>query len=101
MEITFSRIKEEGILGIRYIESKGTRMHLVDGHGYQTAHMYPKDASYREWARQIKNKDKMFISEVLSVIHGSDYHKLIMKMAVPIRQVSVDETNPVATDRYQ
>ena len=100
MEITFSRIKEEGILEIRYIESKGSRMHLVDSHGYQTAQMYPEDLSYLEWARQIKNKNHTLISEVSPVIHGNDYHKLIMKMVVPVWQISVDETNPVATNKF-
>ncbi|KAF0144848.1 MAG: sensory box sensor histidine kinase [Nitrospirae bacterium] len=100
MEITFSRIKEEGILEIRYIESKGSRMHLVDSHGYQTAQMYPEDLSYLEWARQIKNKNNTLISEVSPVIHGNDYQKLIMKMVVPVRQISVDETNPVATNKF-
>ncbi len=100
MEITFSRIKEEGILEIRYIESKGSRMHLVDSHGYQTAQMYPEDLSYLEWARQIKNKNNTLISEVSPVIHGNDYQKLIMKMVVPVWQISVDETNPVATNKF-
>ncbi|MDO9289026.1 MAG: ATP-binding protein [Thermodesulfovibrionales bacterium] len=100
IEITFSRIKEEGILELRYIESKGSRMHLVNSNGYQTAHTYPEDMSYLEWARQIKNQDAMLISEVSSVIHGSDYQKLIMKMAVPVWQISVDETNPVATNKF-
>ncbi|MBI5204064.1 MAG: PAS domain S-box protein [Nitrospirae bacterium] len=100
MEITFSRIKEEGILEIRYIESKGSRMHLVDSHGYQTAQIYPEDLSYLEWARQIKNNNNTLISEVSPVIHGSDYQKLIMKMVVPVWQISVDETNPVATNKF-
>ena len=100
MEITFSRIKEEGILEIRYIESKGSRMHLVNSNGYQTAHTYPEDMSYLEWARQIKNQDAMLISEVSPVIHGNDYQKLIMKMVVPVWQISVDETNPVATYKF-
>ncbi|MEK7197100.1 MAG: PAS domain S-box protein, partial [Nitrospirota bacterium] len=100
MEITFSRIKEEGILEIRYIESKGSRMHLVDSHGYQTAQMYPEDLSYLEWARQIKNKNHTLISEVSPVIHGNDYQKLIMKMVVPVWQISVDETNPVAANKF-
>ncbi|MFA4828309.1 MAG: ATP-binding protein [Thermodesulfovibrionales bacterium] len=100
IEITFSRIKEEGILELRYIESKGSRMHLVNSNGYQTAHTYPEDMSYLEWARQIKNQDAMLISEVSPVIHGNDYQKLIMKMVVPVWQISVDETNPVATYKF-
>jgi len=100
MEISFSRIKEEGALEIRYIESARPRTHLADSNGYQTVSACPEDVHYLKWARQIKNKGSILISEVFPVSHGSERQKLTMKMAVPVWQGSVDELHPVATDKF-
>lgn len=100
MSITFPSIKEEGALEIRYLESSGSRTYLVDNHGYQTVSPDPENIHYLNWARQGKNKNSILISEVFPVIRESNYHKLIVEMAIPVWQVSVDETNPVATNNF-
>lgn len=104
MGITFSSIKEEGALEIRYVESRKPQTHLVDTHGYQTVHTYPEDIDYLKWAGRPENRGVMRISEIIPVIYGnpqgSAYQKLIMRMALPVWRVSVDETNPVATGKF-
>lgn len=100
MVITFSSIKDDGALEIRYIESARPRTHLADSNGHQTVNAYPEDVHYLEWARQIKNKGSILISEVFPVIRGSEYQKLIKKIALPVWQVSVDESHPVATNKF-
>lgn len=100
MEIAFSRIKEEGVLEIRYIEPAKPRAHLVDIHGYQTVDTDPEDIHYLKWAAQGKNRGNISISEVFPVIYGSDYQKLVMKLAVPVWQVSADESHPAATHKF-
>lgn len=104
MEITYSSIKETGALEIRYVEAGRFQTHLIDNNGYQTIKPYPECLEYIDWAKQPGNKGKILISEVLPVIYGdingSHYQKLIMRMVTPVWQVSVDETNPVATNRF-
>ena len=100
MKISFSRIQEEGTFEIRYVESEKPRTHLADSNGYQTAAAYPEDQHYLEWARQIKNRGSILVSEVFPMTHGGEYQKLTMKMAVPVWQGSVDELHPVATDKF-
>jgi two-component system NtrC family sensor kinase len=100
MQITFSGVSEEGTLEIRYLESSGTRSHLVDKHGYQTVHPDPHNISLLQWASQEKNQGNILMSEVSKIIYDNNYQTLIMKMAIPVWQVSVDETNPVATNKF-
>ncbi len=99
MGITFSSIKEEGVLEIRYIESKD-RAHLVDAQGYQTIHTYPECLEYLEWASQAKNKGKILITEINPIVYGNKYQTLSMKMILPVWQTSVDETNPVTGNKF-
>jgi len=100
MEISFSRVKEEGTFEIRYIEAAKPRTHLADSNGYQTVGTYPEDVRYLEWARQKENKGRIMASEVFPVAHGSEYQKLTMKLALPVWQNSVDDLHPVATDKF-
>lgn len=100
MQITFSGVSEEGALEIRYLESSGKRTHLVDKHGYQTVHPDTEDISFLQLASQGKNQGKILISKVFPVIYGNNYQTLIMKMAVPVWQVSLDESHPKPTNKY-
>lgn len=100
MGITFSSIKEQGALEIRYVESSQTKTHLVDISGYRTTHTYFEDVSYLLWANNGGNKGVILLSEVIPTVSGENYQKLIVKLALPVWQDSVDETHPVATGRF-
>jgi PAS domain S-box-containing protein len=100
MGITFRSIQEEGLLEIQYVESSGAGMHVVDSDRYQTMHPDPESLRSLAWARQAANKGKILISDITPVVWGNDYHKLIMKMSIPVWQVSVDGSNPVATNKF-
>lgn len=100
MGITFSSIKGEGALEIRYIESVRPLTHLVDTYGYQTVKVYPEDVDYLKWASEIKNKGNIFINEIVPVDDRDKKHKIIMKMVLPVWQVSVDESHSLATDKF-
>lgn len=100
MQITFSSIREKGALEIGYLESSGRLTHLVNHDGYYTAHPDPENIRYLDWARSPENKNMVLMSEVLRVVYVSSYQKLILKMAIPVWQVSVDESNPVAKNKF-
>lgn len=100
MGIAFSSIREEGAFEIRYVEAARLKTHMVDNRGYRTEHRLPEDMHYLGWAGRRENKDDILISEVSARINEAHDHKLLMKMAIPVWQVSVDDTNPVATNRF-
>ena len=99
MQITFSSMKEEGIVEIRYLGSNSVT-HLVDAKGYRIIRTHPEDTVYLGWARQPEHKGTMLLSDVLAPLPEGGHQSLIMKMALPVWQVSVDETNPVATNNF-
>ncbi|MBI5739578.1 MAG: PAS domain S-box protein [Nitrospirae bacterium] len=102
MGITFSSIREEGALEIRYVESTGQRTHLLDSGGHQVGNSAPEDRKCLEWARHAENKGSILLREREAPWRRKEDGKefLVMKMAVPVWQVSVDEANPVATNKF-
>ncbi|MDP2276663.1 MAG: ATP-binding protein [Nitrospirota bacterium] len=100
MQITFSSIKEEGILEIQYIESSKSKTHLVNNRGYRIVSSLPENLNYLDWAGQVKNKGKILINEVISVSQGDKNPRITMKMVLPVWQVSVDESHPLAINRF-
>ncbi len=100
MEITFSGIKGEGALNIKYIESGGSRAYLIDGRGYKIEYPSLEEMDYLKWARIANNKGNILISEPITNINVGKYKKLMMKMMIPVWQISVDEKYPVATNKF-
>ncbi len=118
MGITFSSVREQGVLEIRYIESMlqqthvtmryieslKQQIHLVDAGGYRISETSPEDLLFLKWAGNVKNKGSILLGEATptSVYTEKDGKRefLAMKMAVPVWQTSVDEANPAATDRF-
>lgn len=100
MRITFSSIKEEGILEIRYIESSKSKTHLVNNRGYRIVRPLPENLNYLDWAGRVKNKGKILINEIIPVSQGDKNPRITMKMVLPVWQVSVDESHPLATNKF-
>jgi PAS domain S-box-containing protein len=100
MGITFSSIKEEGAMEIRYMESSGEKTYLVDVHGYRKVSPNHENSGYLKWASDEKNKGSIMMTEVATVVRGGGNQRLITKMIMPVWQVSVDETNPSATNEF-
>ncbi|MBI5407835.1 MAG: PAS domain S-box protein [Nitrospirae bacterium] len=114
MGITYSSVRETGTLEIRfiesmqqqdhvtmrYIESLRQQTHMLDGNGYRIENTQPEDLLYLKWAGQVQNKGKVLFGEITPVVSGRDSQNLIMKLAVPVWQVSVDEAHPYVTDKF-
>ncbi len=114
MGITYSSIREAGTLEIRFIESTQQQdhvtmryietlkqqTHLLDGSGYRIVNTHPEDLLYLKWAGQVQNKGNVLLGEITPVVSGRDAQKLIMKIAMPVWQVSVDEAHPFVTDKF-
>lgn len=100
MGITYSSVKEEGVREIRYAESTGGRAYILNANGYKIRAASPEDIAYLRWAGHKKNKGIILTSEVRPASYGDNGATLIAKMAVPVWQVSLDETNPVAKNEF-
>lgn len=99
MGITYSSVKDESVLEIRYVEAGRPRSHFIDAGNYRTVTTYPEDTQHLRWAGRPENRGRILLDKI-TVIRVGDYHRLTMKMAAPVWQVSVDETNPVATHEF-
>lgn len=99
MGIVFSSIKDEGALEMHFVEKNGSKMHLVDKQGYSTLKPSQEDMNYLKWAECEDNKGGIHISD-LSLMTYENKQKLIMQLALPVWQVSVDEANPVAKNKF-
>lgn len=98
--IAFSSIQEIGGLEIRFVENKTLKTHIVNDRGYSSARMHPDDIEFLEWAKLIENKERIFLTEVLPMGQDGSADKLVMRMVLPVWQVSVDEAHPVATNQF-
>ena len=96
----FSSIKDEGALEIRFIEDRRPKAHVVDSSGYQSMQPHPEDMDYLKWARAEGNKGNVLITHILPAVYGGHYMKLVLRMVVPVWQVSVDETHRVAQNKF-
>jgi PAS domain S-box-containing protein len=101
MEIAFSSIKHEGTMGIRFVEDKSLKTHhVLENQKCHTEPPDPEDKHYVEWARSEKNKDNIYLTDVSPVQHMDKSQKLLMKMILPVWQVSVNESHPVAPNKF-
>jgi two-component system, NtrC family, sensor kinase len=101
MEITFSTIKHAGALEIRFTDQNLQRTyHVLNNHSCSSEKPTSEDLHNIEWAGREENKGK-FLVTVASTIHDTDQHpNPITKMAIPVWQVSVDQSHPVALKKF-
>jgi two-component system NtrC family sensor kinase len=94
MRATLSSVREEGVVEVRRLNLQGTRAYLVDARGVD--HIITgsfQDAPYLEWARLPENKGHIYVGPVSTQVPNF-MGRLIMIMAVPTYEESVDESHP-------
>ncbi len=101
MENTFSSIKHQGTLEIRFIEKKHQRMyHVSENHSCISEKPLADDMSFLEWAMKDDQKGKILLTSVALESFGDQLPKPYMKIMIPVWQVSVDDSHPVATNKF-
>ncbi|MCL4501534.1 MAG: hypothetical protein M1438_06705 [Deltaproteobacteria bacterium] len=93
MRATLSSVREEGVVQIQRLDRDGTRAYLVDESNVD--HVITgsfKDSPETAWARQPENKARIYVSQVSTQIPNY-VGRLIMIMAVPTYEQSVDESH--------
>jgi len=94
MRATLSSVKEEGVVEIVRLDREGRRAHLVDGRGldHVTTGAY-KDSPFLEWAGKPENKGRVYVGPVCTAVPNY-MGRLIVVMAVPTYEESVDKPHP-------
>jgi two-component system NtrC family sensor kinase len=94
MRATLASVKEEGVVEIRRLDRAGTRAYLVDSRGMD--HVITgsfEDTPCLKWASHPDNKGQVYVGPVSTQVPNF-VGRLIMVMAVPTYEESVDETHP-------
>ncbi len=101
METTFSSIKHDGTLGIRYIDSKFQNAYYVtEDHRFSYARPNSGDREYLEWARNENNKGNLLLTSISPMPYNDNSQKIIMRMVLPVWQISVDQSHPIALKKF-
>ena len=99
MNSTLSLVKNEGVLEIRLVDDNGERAHVVDNRG--VSHVIQghfKGREYFDWAIIKENKNRIYVGEITRD-SGPYPDRLVMTLATPTYEQSVDEAYPVPTGR--
>ncbi|MFH1014674.1 MAG: cache domain-containing protein, partial [Nitrospirota bacterium] len=101
VEIAFSSIRHEGAMEIKFIDGKNLKTHHVtEDQSCHTEHSNPEDLRYVEWAKKEDNKGVIRLTSVSPVLLNDKSQRLLMKMILPVWQVSVNESHPVAPNKF-
>jgi PAS domain S-box-containing protein len=98
--ISFSRIIDDGVYEIRFVETVNNITYMVDASGYQVRKHSLIDRDLLKWARDKGNQSKIWTSEVNLMVDSKGRQKLALIMAMPVWQISVDESHPVITNKF-
>ncbi len=94
MRATLASVREEGVVEIVRLTPGGDRAYQVDSRGVdQITTGSFKDAPYLEWARQPEHKGQILVMPVSTQIPHY-VGRLIMVMAMPTYEMSMDDAHP-------
>ncbi len=94
MRATLSSVREEGVVEIRRLDRDGKQAHLVDERGLDHVITgFFKDSPPLEWARHPENKGRVYVGPISTQVPNY-VGRLIMCVAVPTYEESVDESHP-------
>lgn len=97
--IVFSSFQDDGLQEVRYIEKKSGKTVVVDKEGVRFQSPSADDRTYFEHALRPAMKNKLWMSDIdIRPLNGR--HETILRMAMPVWQVSVDDAHPVATNEF-
>jgi two-component system NtrC family sensor kinase len=101
METAFSSIKDEGTLEIKFVENNIHKtFHVSDDHKCSAKFLNNEDMDHLRWAKKEENRGNILITSVSSILYEDKFLSPIMKMIIPVWQVSVDDSHPVALKRF-
>jgi two-component system NtrC family sensor kinase len=95
MNNTLTRVKEVGVIEIRFLDMKGEKAYIVDKLGVSRIIQGKfQDTEYFQWALQKSNRNRIYVGEVTG--ESEQYpERLVMTLAIPSYQESIDELHLV------
>jgi two-component system, NtrC family, sensor kinase len=101
MDIAFSSIKHEGTLEIRLIDPEHEKVyHITEQHQCSLEVMNQDDASHIAWAQKKENIGQIMFTPISTLQYNNQAERPILRMVIPVWQISVDESHPVATNKF-
>ncbi|MGB9714953.1 MAG: ATP-binding protein [Thermodesulfovibrionales bacterium] len=100
MNTTLSGVVDEGVIEIRLLDNKGKTAYIVDKLG--AARIMKGDfqnTEYFKWALIKENKNRIYMGDIIKIKEHYPV-RLIMNLATPIYEESVDEAHPIPTGRF-
>jgi len=97
--IVYSSFQDEGLREVRYVEHKSSRTHVIGRDGASIVTPTATDVAYLEQAGRPDLKNKLWMSDIdIQPVNGK--HETLLRMAMPVWQVSVDDAHPAATNDF-
>ncbi len=101
INIAFSTVKFEGVIEIFLIEAKrGKTYKIREDNQWIEDSISLEEEKYLQWANKEENKGEIFMSELFILKNSLEKPKLLMKMAIPLWEISVDESHPIPTNKF-
>jgi two-component system NtrC family sensor kinase len=99
MDTSLSSVKEEGIIEIRFVDKNGGTAYVLDKLGIpRIIKGNFRDTEYFKWASLKENKNRIYTGEIIRKSEQSP-EKLIMNLATPTYEESIDEAHPMPSGR--
>ncbi len=100
MKIAFSSIKHEGAIEIRFTDNNNKTYIVSEKINFSVSKADSNDIECLNRAKDENLKGTLFMTRVTTITYNHNGDKPIMKMAIPVWQVSVDESHPVALNKF-
>lgn len=99
IQIVFTSFEDDGLREVRYVEHKSGKTHVISNQGVVIAQPSASDNEHLAQASRPDLKGKLWMSDIdIQPLNGR--HETILRMAIPVWQVSVDDAHPVATNDF-
>jgi PAS domain S-box-containing protein len=97
MNTALTRVKEEGVIEIKFLDIKGETAYIVDNLGVSRIMKgHFQDTEYFKWALLNSNRNRIYVGEATS--ESEQYpEKIVMILVTPTYQESIDDAHPVPT----
>lgn len=97
--IVFSSFQDDGLHEVRYVEKKSGKTVVINKEGVSFQNPSASDSDYFELASRPDMKNKLRLSDIdIRPLNGR--HETVLRMAMPVWQISVDDAHPVATNDF-
>ncbi|MBN2125587.1 MAG: PAS domain S-box protein, partial [Deltaproteobacteria bacterium] len=101
MKISFSTVRDYGVVEISLISADGRRAYSTDSSDRSYVRQVDfTDREFFRWCRESDNRGRIYASEVRQGKFENSEPGFVEMMAVPVYQVSTDDAHPLPTNEF-